>query len=297
MPRGVQGRRPNWRSARWPTFSGWKPSTSLRGSMRWISCVASRRSGRGNCTRMPWTSGSALSRSISASNSASLVVGRQVVVDARGSRPSRAARRLLRTYTRTPGRCRPAPPPGPGAACPTATRASTCAFRLSSSSSAMRLPSRMRAGCIGMVRRPGVCWSHQVAHCRRSALQPRGPAAKIRERTHDRHRFRNHADRGRRLPPPLQHLMHERADVQNIDLMILAGFCRNCLSDWYREAAEHARHHDDQGRGARSDLRRCPSRNGRRKHQQRCDARSNWPHSKPRNASRHRDDTCPANPS
>jgi hypothetical protein len=36
----------------------------------------------------------------------------------------------------------------------------------------------------------------------------------------------------------LQHLVHERPDVQNIDLMILAGFCRNCLSDWYREAAE-----------------------------------------------------------
>jgi hypothetical protein len=36
----------------------------------------------------------------------------------------------------------------------------------------------------------------------------------------------------------LQHLMQERADVQNIDLMILAGFCRNCLSDWYRDAAE-----------------------------------------------------------
>jgi len=33
------------------------------------------------------------------------------------------------------------------------------------------------------------------------------------------------------------HLMRERTDVQNIDLMILAGFCRNCLSDWYREAA------------------------------------------------------------
>lgn len=28
-----------------------------------------------------------------------------------------------------------------------------------------------------------------------------------------------------------------RTDVQNIDLMTLAGFCRNCLSDWYREAA------------------------------------------------------------
>ena len=36
----------------------------------------------------------------------------------------------------------------------------------------------------------------------------------------------------------LQHLVHERPDVQNIELMILAGFCRNCLSDWYREAAE-----------------------------------------------------------
>ena len=29
-----------------------------------------------------------------------------------------------------------------------------------------------------------------------------------------------------------------RTDVQNLDLMNLAGFCRNCLSKWYREAAE-----------------------------------------------------------
>jgi len=29
-----------------------------------------------------------------------------------------------------------------------------------------------------------------------------------------------------------------RPDVQNIDLMNLAGFCRNCLANWYREAAE-----------------------------------------------------------
>ena len=36
----------------------------------------------------------------------------------------------------------------------------------------------------------------------------------------------------------LKHLNEVRTDVQNIDLMILAGFCRNCLSDWYREAAE-----------------------------------------------------------
>jgi hypothetical protein len=34
----------------------------------------------------------------------------------------------------------------------------------------------------------------------------------------------------------LEHL-RERSDVQNIDLMTLAGFCRNCLADWYREAA------------------------------------------------------------
>ena len=37
----------------------------------------------------------------------------------------------------------------------------------------------------------------------------------------------------------LDHLMVERPDVQNIDLIILAGFCRNCLADWYREAAEN----------------------------------------------------------
>ena len=34
-----------------------------------------------------------------------------------------------------------------------------------------------------------------------------------------------------------QHL-RERKDVQNIDLMNLAGFCRNCLSKWYREEAQ-----------------------------------------------------------
>ena len=35
-----------------------------------------------------------------------------------------------------------------------------------------------------------------------------------------------------------EHLLERRPDVQNIDLMILAGFCRNCLADWYRDAAE-----------------------------------------------------------
>jgi hypothetical protein len=35
----------------------------------------------------------------------------------------------------------------------------------------------------------------------------------------------------------VEHL-RQRTDVQNLDLMNLAGFCRNCLSNWYREAAE-----------------------------------------------------------
>ena len=34
----------------------------------------------------------------------------------------------------------------------------------------------------------------------------------------------------------VEHL-RARTDVQNIDLMIASGFCRNCLGDWYREAA------------------------------------------------------------
>ena len=34
-----------------------------------------------------------------------------------------------------------------------------------------------------------------------------------------------------------KHLMEDRKDVQNIDMMNLTGFCRNCLSRWYQEAA------------------------------------------------------------
>lgn len=36
----------------------------------------------------------------------------------------------------------------------------------------------------------------------------------------------------------MHHLLVKRPEVQNIDLMNLAGFCRNCLSRWYQEAAE-----------------------------------------------------------
>jgi len=35
----------------------------------------------------------------------------------------------------------------------------------------------------------------------------------------------------------IHHLMEKRPEVQNIDLMNLGGFCRNCMSRWYQEAA------------------------------------------------------------
>ena len=49
----------------------------------------------------------------------------------------------------------------------------------------------------------------------------------------DRDRIELEAAAYRRLRDHLQ----RRTDVQNIDLMNLAGFCRNCLSRWYQEAA------------------------------------------------------------
>lgn len=50
----------------------------------------------------------------------------------------------------------------------------------------------------------------------------------------DRRRLEIEAATFRRLVEHLQ----SRTDVQNIDLMNLAGFCRNCLSKWYRAAAQ-----------------------------------------------------------
>jgi len=50
---------------------------------------------------------------------------------------------------------------------------------------------------------------------------------------HKDHQIEFEAAAFRRL---VQHL-RTRTDVQNIDLMNLAGFCRNCLSEWYAEAA------------------------------------------------------------
>ena len=67
-------------------------------------------------------------------------------------------------------------------------------------------------------------------------LQPRDPDVTVMPMTEpDFETMQIEAAVFRRL---LAHLMRERPDAQNIDLMIAAGFCRNCLADWYREAAE-----------------------------------------------------------
>ncbi len=49
-----------------------------------------------------------------------------------------------------------------------------------------------------------------------------------------------------------QHLLQDRTDVQNIDMMNLTGFCRNCLSRWMQEAADERGHEmtKDQAREA-----------------------------------------------
>ena len=74
----------------------------------------------------------------------------------------------------------------------------------------------------------------QQAHLKRIQI----PAGKIKTRAMSKtDHTQLEAAAFRRL---LMHLNEMRPDVQNIDLMILAGFCRNCLSDWYREAAETA---------------------------------------------------------
>jgi hypothetical protein len=57
---------------------------------------------------------------------------------------------------------------------------------------------------------------------------------KGRDKMDDQTRIELEAAAFRRLQ---KHLMEERLDVQNIDMMNLAGFCRNCLSRWYQEAA------------------------------------------------------------
>jgi hypothetical protein len=63
----------------------------------------------------------------------------------------------------------------------------------------------------------------------------------------------------------LAHL-RERTDVQNIDLMNLAGFCRNCLAKWYRAAALE-RGHDMSDETAREAIYGMPYAEWKAQHQ------------------------------
>ena len=60
----------------------------------------------------------------------------------------------------------------------------------------------------------------------------------------------------------VEHL-RARTDVQNIDLMNLAGFCRNCLSNWMKDAADQKGVAMTRTRVARSSM-ACPTTNGAR---------------------------------
>jgi hypothetical protein len=67
-----------------------------------------------------------------------------------------------------------------------------------------------------------------------AACHPVGPRAEETMALDDKTRTELEAAAFRRL---LDHL-NTRSDVQNIDMMNLAGFCRNCLSNWMKEAAD-----------------------------------------------------------
>ena len=71
-------------------------------------------------------------------------------------------------------------------------------------------------------------------HGSHTDMEPRAaPAKKGASSMDDKTKIELEAAAFRRLVAHLR----ERSDVQNIDLMEIAGFCRNCLADWYREAA------------------------------------------------------------
>ena len=68
----------------------------------------------------------------------------------------------------------------------------------------------------------------------------------------------------------VQH-MRERSDVQNIDLMNMAGFCRNCLANWYQEAA-HAKGVELTKEGSREVIYGMPYKEWQAKHQKEASA-------------------------
>ena len=205
MPRGVHGRRPNWRRARWPTFSGWKPSTSLRGSMRWISPVASRRSGQ----RQLHQDAVDLRVGVEAVDQGQQFVvagvGRQVVVDRADAHFLRrtafvahidAGGRIVADQHHRQARAR-------------------LARRHARVDLGLEVVEQVLGDALAVEDAGGGRWASRrscgrLRYSRGRALSPIQPHA-IRCTPHpappdgghhDRHRFRNHPDRSRRLPAP-----------------------------------------------------------------------------------------------
>src|SRR6478736_5419270 len=123
-----------------------------------------------------------------------------------------AARRLFRTYTAEAGSLPTRTTASPGGALPASTRALTRPASESSRSSAMRLPSRIRAagGAVVMRGPPDLCWSAAAHYCR-PVVASRHPDWKAPTSTEDFETTQIQAAAFRRLVP---HLVHERPDVQ-----------------------------------------------------------------------------------
>jgi hypothetical protein len=85
---------------------------------------------------------------------------------------------------------------------------------------------RAAMGLLGAVRGPGAGAQNDVREAHAAIIPNPG-----------RHRQMNDALEAAVFRRLLAHLDARKGDVQNIDLMTTAGFCRNCLADWYREAA------------------------------------------------------------
>ncbi len=94
MPSGVHGTNRGMPIASRPALIGWKPSTSFFGSIRSTTARSLICIGRGSWTRMPWTSGSAFSRSsVASSSSCDVSAGRR-----RTSPPKPTSSLILRLF-------------------------------------------------------------------------------------------------------------------------------------------------------------------------------------------------------
>ena len=102
-------------------------------------------------------------------------------------------------------------------------------------------PEGQKQWAMRLARVLGKVLSEPAARCMQSSCTARIPTLRRAARPPGKERRQWTTRRGSSLKLPLSgassRICASAADVQNIDLMELAGFCRNCLADWYREAA------------------------------------------------------------